>query len=102
MGTFDQRALDTLLAEAAAGGEALPEGGAVGTPLLVAALLTRVSDPENAVFELAARSTDAGVRRLGSLLRDRLVEGRPACATAGPGVAGLAPAGSGDPSGLLP
>lgn len=101
MRLFDERALDTLLAEAAENGGD-PAGGTMDTALLAATMLTRVSDPENAVFELAARSEDAGVRRLGALLRARLAEGRPAFATARPGAAGLAPAGSFERAGMLP
>ncbi len=88
MRAFDIVAVDTVLADAA-------ESGLVDPGLLAATLLTRIDDPENAVFELAARSDDPRVRRLGERLRARLMTGEPAFATARPGAAGLAPPGAG-------
>ncbi len=90
MAEFDTAALDTVLADAAAADPA----GSVDAGLLVATMLTRVNDPENAVFELAARSPDPRVRRLGDRLRARLLAGEPAFANARPGAGGLAPPAS--------
>jgi len=92
MAAFDMAAVDAVLADAA-GRE--PED-AVDAGLLAATLLTRINDPENAVFALAARSEDQRMRRLGDRLRARLVAGDPTFANAQPGASGLAPPGNTD------
>lgn len=86
---FDEAVIDTVLEEAAR------RGGAVDGGVLIAAMMTRVTDPENAVFGLAGQSDDPRIRRLADRLRARLIDGRPTFANAGPGVGGLAPPGSG-------
>lgn len=90
MSDFDIAAVDAVLADAAASDPA----GSVDPGLLAATLLTRINDPENAVFELAARSEDPRVRRLGERLRARLLAREPAFANAPPGAQGLAPPGN--------
>ncbi len=88
MRAFDIAVVDTVLADAA-------REGSIDTGLLAATLLTRIHDPENAMFELAARSEDPRMRGLGARLRSRLMAGEPTFATARPGVEGLAPPGTG-------
>lgn len=90
MAAFDIAAVDAMLSDAAGGDPA----GSIDAGLLAATLLTRINDPENAVFELAARSEDPRVRRLGERLKARLVAGDPTFANARPGASGLAPPGS--------
>jgi tetratricopeptide (TPR) repeat protein len=89
MRVFDIAAVDAVLADAAAADPA----GSVNSGLLAATMLTRINDPENAVFELAARTDDPRLRRLGDRLRARLLGSERAFSNAPPGAGGLAPAG---------
>lgn len=84
MEAFDTAAVRTVVADALERAKA-PE------TVTAALLLTRVRDPESPVFELAAQSGDARLRALGRELAQRLEEGRPSMATAGPGVAAFSP-----------
>jgi hypothetical protein len=83
MEPFDRMVLESVVGESLASPSANPA-------LLVAAMLTRVRDAESPVFEVAAQSGDARVRRLAASLSDRLANGRPTFANALPGTAGLA------------
>ena len=93
---FDEGVIDTVLADAAR------RDGDVDAGVLIAAMLTRVTDPENALFGLAGESDDPRIRRLADRLRTRLVEGRPSFANAAPGVGGLAPPGNSGSMDLSP
>lgn len=95
MSAFDRTVLETVVADGLARADS-------DTPLLVAAMLTRVRTPESPVFELAARSEEPGVRRMAERLAARLREGRPSFARARPGVAGLASPSNTPPVGLGP
>lgn len=92
---FDRVALETFVADSV-------RRAGVDTRVLIAAMLTRVREPDSPVFELAAMDGDQRLNRLASLARGRLRAGRPSFATAGPGASGLAPPGESADPGLLP
>lgn len=84
----EMQAFDTMVIESVVG-ESLT-GPSKDPALLVAAMLTRVRDADSPLFEVAAQAEDGRVRRLARRLAERLADGRPTFAKAGPGTAGLA------------
>lgn len=95
MAAFDTVAVETVVGDAVS--SARVDGG-----LLLATLTTRVRDAESPVFELAAQSEDPRVRRIAGHLAQRLRDGRPSFATAGPGAAGLGSPVNTPPAGFGP
>ncbi len=76
MTPFDEQVRELLVVDG------LVEKQTVDPDLLCAVLLTRVTDPENPVFEVAKNHEDRRVRILGELLQQRLVSGGKSYATA--------------------
>lgn len=76
MDVFDERVRELLVVDS------MVEKKSIDPGLLAAVLLTRVSDPENAVFEAAQAHEDQRVRALGELLQQRLRSGGRSYATA--------------------
>jgi len=76
MDTFDEHVREMLVVDS------MVEQKSIDSGLLAAVLLTRVSDPENAVFEAAHAHADQRVRALGELLQQRLRTGGRSYATA--------------------
>ena len=76
MGVFDEHVREQLVVDS------MVEKKPVDSSLFAAVLLTRVSDPENAVFDAAMGSGDQRVRALGELLQQRLRAGGGSYATA--------------------
>ncbi|MCC5823175.1 MAG: hypothetical protein LAT64_09770 [Phycisphaerales bacterium] len=81
---FDRVSVETFVAESV-------EREHVDTPVLLAAMMTRVREVDSPVFDLAELTRDRRVHRMAELVRERLRAGRPSFATAGPGAGGLAP-----------
>lgn len=83
MAAFDKMVVESVVGESLASPSKNPA-------VLVAAMLTRVREADSPIFEIGAQSEDARVRRLAARLAERLADGRPSFAKAGPGAAGLA------------